>query len=43
MSKAKTTMAGLKTPTKTSDKKVWNTPRKVTVFLMPTSRKPVAK
>ena len=35
MSKAKTTMAGLKTPTKTSDKKVWDKPRKVVIFLMP--------
>ena len=43
MPKAKTTMAGLKTPTKTTQKKVWDKPRKVMIFLMPTYRKPVAK
>ena len=40
MPKAKTTMAGLKTSTKTTDKKIWDKPRKVMIFLMPTSRKP---
>ena len=43
MAKAKTTMAGLKTPTKTTDTKVWGKPRKVMIFLMPTYRKPVVK
>ena len=41
MPKAKTTMVGLNTPTKTTDKKIWDKPRKVMIFLMPTSRKPV--
>ena len=41
MPKAKTTMAELKTPTKTADTKVWDKPRKVKIFLMPTYRKPV--
>jgi hypothetical protein len=39
----KTTMDELKKPTKTTDKKVWEKPRKVTIFLTPTYRKPVAK
>jgi len=34
-------MAELKTPTKTADTKVWDKPRKVKIFLMPTYRKPV--
>jgi hypothetical protein len=41
MPKAKTTMAGLKTLTSTADKKLWDKPRKVMIFLMPTYRKPV--
>jgi hypothetical protein len=43
MPEAKTTMAGLKTPTKTTEKKVWDKPRKVMIFLMPTYRKPLVK
>ena len=43
MPKAKTTMAGLKTPTRSTEEKVWDKPRKVMIFLMPTCGKPVAK
>jgi hypothetical protein len=43
MPKAKTTMAGQKTPTKTTNKKTWDKPRKVMIFLMPKYRKPAAE
>jgi hypothetical protein len=38
----KTTMAKPKKPEKTTDPKVWDKPRKVTIFLMPTYRKPTS-
>ena len=39
-SSEKTTMAKPKKPEKTTDPKLWDKPRKVTIFLMPTYRKP---
>lgn len=36
----KTTMAKPKKPEKTTDPKLWDKPRKITIFLMPTNRKP---
>ena len=39
-SSEKTTMAKPKKPEKTTDPKLWDKPRKFTIFLIPTYRKP---